>query len=69
MTSARATDRTWSKKTYRLSEVALSPSINQVIYHLKDGLERVFIKEELMLIPEEEGGGSLIGFGGLVHFG
>ena len=45
----RATDRTWSKKAYRLSEVALSPG-NQVMYHLKDGLERVFIKEELMLI-------------------
>ena len=34
----RATDRTWSKKTFRLSEVALSPG-NWVMYHLKDGTE------------------------------
>ena len=31
----------------------MSSSSNQVIYHLKDGLERVFMKEELMLIPED----------------
>ena len=48
----KATDRTWSKKTYRLSEVMSSPD-NQVMYHLKDGPERVFIKEELMLICED----------------
>ena len=34
----RARDRTWSKKTYRLSEVEWSHG-NQVMYHLKDGLE------------------------------
>ena len=27
---------------------------NWIMYHLKDGLERVFIKEELMLIPEDK---------------
>ena len=48
----RATDRTWSKKVYRLSKVISSLS-NQVMYHLKDGLERVFVEEELMLIPED----------------
>ena len=48
----RATNRIWSKKTYRLSKVVYSPG-NWVMYHLKDGLERVFIKEELMLIPED----------------
>ena len=46
-----ATDRTPSKKTYRLSEVALSPC-NWVMYHLKDGVERVFKTKELMLIPK-----------------
>ena len=45
------TDRIWSEKTWRLSKVALSPG-NQVMYHLKDGPERVFIKEELMLISQ-----------------
>ena len=47
----RATDRIWSKKTYRLSQVTSSRS-NRVMYHLKDGLERVFMKGELMLIPK-----------------
>ena len=48
----RATDRIWSEKTYRLSEVVSSPG-NQVMYYLADGLERAFIKEELMVIPED----------------
>ena len=48
----RATERIWSKKTYRLSEVVSSPG-NQVMYCLADGLKRAFIKEELMLIPED----------------
>ena len=48
----RTTDRIWSKKTYRVSEAMLCTS-NWVTYHLKDGLERVFMKEELMLIPKD----------------
>ena len=48
----RTTDRIWSKKTYRLSEVVSTPG-NWVMYHLKDGLERVFMKEELMLILKD----------------
>ena len=48
----RATDRIWPKKTYRLSEVVSSPS-NRVMYYLADGLERAFMKEELMLIPKD----------------
>ena len=48
----KATDRIWSKKTYRLSEVTLSHG-NQVMYHLEDGPERAFIKEELMFIPKD----------------
>ena len=47
----RVTNRIWSKKTYMLSEVMSSPG-NRMIYRLKDGIETVFIKEELMLIPE-----------------
>ena len=48
----RATDRIWSKKTYRLSEVIDQPG-NRVMYYLQDGPERAFVKEELMLIPED----------------
>ena len=48
----RATDRIWPKKTYRLSEAMLSPD-NWVMYYLADGLERAFITEELMLIPDD----------------
>ena len=48
----RATDRIWSKKTYRLRET-VEDSGNRVMYYLKDGPERAFVKEELMLIPED----------------
>ena len=48
----RATDRIWSKKTYRLREV-VKGSGNRVMYYLSDGPERAFVSEELMLIPED----------------
>ena len=49
----RATDRVWSKGTYRLREVMENPG-NCVMYYLKDGSAvRAFISEELMLIPED----------------
>ena len=48
----RATDRIWSKKTYRLREI-MEDHGNSVMYYLKDGPERAFVKEELMLIPED----------------
>ena len=48
----RATDRIWSKGTYRLREIAENPG-NRVIYYLLDGPERAFVSEELMLIPED----------------
>ena len=56
----RATDRIWSKASYRLREVVESPG-NRVIYYLLDGpdsvlapaLQRAFVSEELMLIPED----------------
>ena len=48
----RATDRVWSKNSYRLKEIVSNPG-NRVMYFLKDGPERVFVKEELMQIPED----------------
>ena len=48
----RAMDRIWSKKTYRLREIVEDPG-NWVMYYLKHGPERVFVKEELMLIPKD----------------
>ena len=48
----RATDRIWSKGTYRLREIAENPG-NRVMYYLLDGPERAFVSEELMLIPED----------------
>ena len=48
----RATDRIWSKGTYRLREIIENPG-NRVMYYLTDGLERAFVSEELMLIPED----------------
>ena len=56
----RATDRLWSKGTYRLREVVKDPG-NRVIYYLSEGPkgptssgpERAFVSEELMLIPED----------------
>ena len=40
----RATDRVWSRKTYRLREIMEDPG-NLVMYYLSDGPERAFVKE------------------------
>ena len=48
----RATDRIWSKASYRLKEIIENPG-NHVMYYLLDGSERAFVSEELMLIPED----------------
>ena len=48
----RATDRIWSKASYRLREIMESPG-NRVMYYLRDRPERAFVSEELMLIPED----------------
>jgi hypothetical protein len=48
----RATDRIWSKKSYRLTQITEQTN-NRVIYFLKDGPGRSFVKEELMQIPED----------------
>ena len=48
----RATDRIWSKGTYRLREITENPG-NCMIYYLLNGPERTFVLEELMLVPED----------------
>ena len=48
----RATYRIWSKGTYRLNEIVENPG-NRVMYYLRDGPERTFALEELILIPED----------------
>ena len=48
----RATDRIWSKGTYRLREI-IENTGNRVMYYLLNGPERGFVSEELMLIPED----------------
>ena len=51
----RATDRIWSKASYRLREIVeiVENPGNRMMYYLLDGPERAFISEELMLIPED----------------
>ena len=56
----RATDRVWSKGTYRLREIVENTG-NHVMYYLHEawpqgllnGPDRAFVSEELMLIPED----------------
>ena len=48
----RATDRIWSKGTYRLREIVENRG-NRVMYYPRDGPEQPFVSEELMLIPED----------------
>ena len=48
----RATDNIWSRKTFRLSDIEQIPE-QRVIYHISDGPQRAFVREELMLIPED----------------
>ena len=49
---SRATDMIWSWNTFRLDRIIENPG-QRVIYHLQHGPERAFVKEELMLIPED----------------
>ncbi|XP_057302760.1 uncharacterized protein LOC130636926 [Hydractinia symbiolongicarpus] len=46
----RATDAFWSKKTYRLDRIVTG---TRLLYYLKEGPDRSFVSEELMLIPED----------------
>ena len=47
----RATYFIWFKRTFRLDKVIEDPN-NRVLYYLKDGPKRSFVREELYLIPE-----------------
>ena len=51
-TKRRATDNIWSRKTYRLDRIIENPG-QRVLYYLSEGPERAFVREELMLIPED----------------
>ena len=51
-TKRRVTDPTWSKITYRISEIIKEPN-NRIIYMLENGPGRSFVREELMWIPED----------------
>ena len=56
----RATNRVWSKGTYRLRKI-VEDTGNHVMYYLRkagpqsplNGPDRAFVSEELMLIPED----------------
>ena len=48
----RATDNNWSRKTFRLDRIVENPG-QRVLYYLADGPDRAFVREELMLIPED----------------
>ena len=48
----RATDRIWSKASYRLREIVENPG-NRVMYYLLNEPERASVSEQLMLIPED----------------
>ena len=47
----RATDNIWSRETFRLDRIIENPG-QRVLYYLEDGPKRAFVREELMLIPE-----------------
>ena len=48
----RTTYFIWSKNTYRLDWIVHEPD-NRVLYHLQDGLDRAFVREELMHVSED----------------
>ena len=47
-----ATDLIWNKNTYRLDQIVQDPG-NRVLYYLQDGPDRVFVREELMYVSED----------------
>ena len=51
-TKRRATDNNWSRKTFRLDRIIKNPG-QRVLYYLSNGPDRAFVREELMLIPED----------------
>ena len=51
-TQKRATDMNWSWNTFRLDKIIENPG-QRVLYYLQGGPHRAFVREELILIPEE----------------
>ena len=50
-TKRRATDYNWSNP-YHIDEI-IQDKGSRILYYLKDGPKRSFIREKLMLIPED----------------
>ena len=48
----RATDMIYSWNTFRLDKILEDPG-QRVLYYLRDGPQRAFVREELKLIPED----------------
>ena len=48
----RAANLIWSKNTYRLDRTVQDPG-NRVLYYFPDGLDRAFVREELMHVSED----------------
>ena len=46
----RATDPNWSLKVYRIDR-SITKKGEPVLYYLKDGPGRGFVREELMMVP------------------
>jgi len=46
----RATDPIWSLKVYNIERSFMKPD-QPVLYYLRDGPERGFVREELLLVP------------------
>ena len=47
----RATDPNWSLKVFNISR-AIANENEPVLYYLKDGPKRGFVREELMIVPK-----------------
>ena len=48
----RATDPNWSLKVFNISSSVVNEN-EPVLYYLKDGPKRGFVREELMIVPRE----------------
>ena len=48
----RATDPNWSLKVFNISS-SIANENEPVLYYLKDGPKRGFVREELMIVPRE----------------
>ena len=48
----RATDPIWSLKVFNIEKSVMKEG-EPVLYYLKDGPKRGFVRKELMIVPEE----------------